>query len=254
MLDVHAPHQKVHTWKDFLIHIAAITIGLLIALALEATVEWRHHKHEAQEALARLAQEVVHNRLVLEDDMRLGDATEKNHRAALAVLRRARSHALRPDDHLVFVRKYSRLNSSAWTVVRESGAGRYIPYEVMARYAEIYETQELVNEMASSIYADLQKAISVLNTEQADSNRAEEDRLQHAEDIAESTTKFSTPTTNLAAEQAADLAESGHPDLSQLSSGQIDRLEQGFQQAITDDRRLHRMYLFLDDLYAALGK
>jgi len=56
MLDVHAPHQKVHTWKDFLIHIAAITIGLLIALALEATVEWRHHKHEAQEALARLVQ------------------------------------------------------------------------------------------------------------------------------------------------------------------------------------------------------
>jgi len=25
MLDVHAPHQTVHTWKDFFIHIAAIT-------------------------------------------------------------------------------------------------------------------------------------------------------------------------------------------------------------------------------------
>jgi hypothetical protein len=40
MLDVHAPHQSAHTLKDFLIHIAAITIGLLIALGLEATVEW----------------------------------------------------------------------------------------------------------------------------------------------------------------------------------------------------------------------
>ena len=25
MLDVHAPNQTVHTWKDFLVHIAAIT-------------------------------------------------------------------------------------------------------------------------------------------------------------------------------------------------------------------------------------
>ena len=32
MLDVHAPHANVHTWKDFLIHIAIITIGLLIAI------------------------------------------------------------------------------------------------------------------------------------------------------------------------------------------------------------------------------
>jgi hypothetical protein len=123
----------------------------------------------------------------------------------------------------------------------------------MARYAEIYEIQELVNEMAASIYTDLQKATSVLSTEQADQNRAEEDRLQHAEDVAESTTKFSTPITDLASERKADVAESGNPDLSRLSPSQIDRLEQGFQQAISDDRRLHRMFIFLDDLYAALS-
>jgi hypothetical protein len=35
MLDVHAPHQSVHTVKDFLIHIAAITIGLQAQQALE---------------------------------------------------------------------------------------------------------------------------------------------------------------------------------------------------------------------------
>jgi hypothetical protein len=39
MLDVHAPHQTVHTWKDFLVHIAAITNGLLIALGLPP-VSW----------------------------------------------------------------------------------------------------------------------------------------------------------------------------------------------------------------------
>jgi hypothetical protein len=32
MLDIHAPHGGIHTWKDFFIHIATITIGLLIAI------------------------------------------------------------------------------------------------------------------------------------------------------------------------------------------------------------------------------
>jgi hypothetical protein len=49
------------------------------------------------------------------------------------------------------------------------------------------------------------------------------------------------------------VAESGKPDLSRLSPSQIDRLEQGFQQAISDDRRLHRMFIVLDDLYATLS-
>jgi hypothetical protein len=45
-----------------------------------------------------------------------------------------------------------------------------------------------------------------------------------------------------------------HTDLSRLTPAQIDRLEQGFQEAITDDRRLHRFYINLGVLYASLAK
>jgi hypothetical protein len=45
MLDVHAPHETIHTWKSFLIHIATIVIGLFIAVGLEQTVEFFHHRH-----------------------------------------------------------------------------------------------------------------------------------------------------------------------------------------------------------------
>ena len=47
MLDVHAPHEATHSWKDFFIHIATIAVGLLIAVALEQTVEAVHRHHEA---------------------------------------------------------------------------------------------------------------------------------------------------------------------------------------------------------------
>jgi hypothetical protein len=39
MLDVHPPHEPAHSWRDILIHLATITIGLFIALSLEGRVE-----------------------------------------------------------------------------------------------------------------------------------------------------------------------------------------------------------------------
>jgi len=41
MLDVHAPHSSIGGWREFLLHLVAITIGLVIALSLEGLVEWR---------------------------------------------------------------------------------------------------------------------------------------------------------------------------------------------------------------------
>jgi hypothetical protein len=49
MLDVHAPHQLVHTWKDFFIHIATIVVGLLIAVVLEQSIEALHHRTQRSE-------------------------------------------------------------------------------------------------------------------------------------------------------------------------------------------------------------
>jgi len=66
MLDVHPPHEAAHTWKDFLIHIATIVIGLLIAIGLEQTVEAIHHHREVSEAREALSAEIGDNRKLFE--------------------------------------------------------------------------------------------------------------------------------------------------------------------------------------------
>jgi hypothetical protein len=48
-MDVHAPHAGLNSWKDFWIHLGTITIGLLIALSLEQSVEWVHHQHQRRQ-------------------------------------------------------------------------------------------------------------------------------------------------------------------------------------------------------------
>ena len=50
MLDVHAPHEVLHTWKGFFIHIATIVVGLFIAVALEQSVE-AFNRHQEVRAL-----------------------------------------------------------------------------------------------------------------------------------------------------------------------------------------------------------
>jgi hypothetical protein len=61
MLDVHPPHEPINTWKGFALHIATIVIGLFIAVTLEQTVEYIHHRHEVREAREALAAEHEEN-------------------------------------------------------------------------------------------------------------------------------------------------------------------------------------------------
>jgi hypothetical protein len=64
MLDVHPPHAPTHTWRDFLIHIATICVGLLIAIGLEQTVEALHRAHERrnlQTALTHESEQILHD-------------------------------------------------------------------------------------------------------------------------------------------------------------------------------------------------
>lgn len=49
MLDVHPPEHAAHTWRDFLIHIATIVVGLFIAVGLEQLVELLHRHHQREE-------------------------------------------------------------------------------------------------------------------------------------------------------------------------------------------------------------
>ncbi len=62
MLEAHAPHEPIHTWASFFIHIGTIVVGLMIAVTLEQTVELLHHRHQRLQL-----QEQMHG--VFEKDM-----------------------------------------------------------------------------------------------------------------------------------------------------------------------------------------
>jgi len=66
MLEPHAPYEPIHSWKSFAIHIAAIAVGLLLAVALEQSAEAIHHGRQRSDIEAQMQS-------VLQADTRLDD-------------------------------------------------------------------------------------------------------------------------------------------------------------------------------------
>lgn len=60
-MDIHAPQEPVHSWRDFFTHLTIVTIGLFIALMLEAAVEAMHHRHLVHEARDNIRTELQLN-------------------------------------------------------------------------------------------------------------------------------------------------------------------------------------------------
>ena len=73
MLDVHAPGRSVHTLKDFLIHIAAVVIGIVIALTGEEMLQG-----------FELRAKVRHTEELMRDELALDDGPQVLQRIALA--------------------------------------------------------------------------------------------------------------------------------------------------------------------------
>jgi hypothetical protein len=92
MLDVHPAHQPAQTWAGFFIHIATISIGLLIAIGLEQTVEWVHRKHQVMEAREAIAQERELNRRLFAETTEYFRAETKRFQTNLVVLEYLREH------------------------------------------------------------------------------------------------------------------------------------------------------------------
>lgn len=74
MLDVRPPHHAPNTWRDFFIHIATICVGLLIAVALEQSVEALHRHHQRNELRQELRTEAEENKDYFDNDMKVVEA------------------------------------------------------------------------------------------------------------------------------------------------------------------------------------
>jgi hypothetical protein len=143
-LDVHAPHQPIHGWKDFTVHLVTITIGLLIAVGIEGLVELHREHTLVKEARAMLREEIKSNTQPMKDALD-GIAKQKADLAIdVAFLKRIQANpkdesAQRGSMNATFQLK--GFDATAWKTAQATNALSYMPYSEAEKYASLYGFQ-----------------------------------------------------------------------------------------------------------------
>lgn len=143
MLDVHPPHETIHGWRDFLLHLLTITVGLLIALSLEGCVEWQHHRHLVHQAEVTLDAEIRENAAGLKEESNLLHKQQESLKHDVLVLKTFLKSGKPPAHDSVEISFNIKIfKSVAWKTAQSTGALTYMPYSVAGEYSEIYNTQD----------------------------------------------------------------------------------------------------------------
>ena len=135
MLDIHAPHQTVHTWKDFLVHIAAIAIGLLLALGLEKVAEYIHERRLRTDGRRELAMEVADNRRIFGLNVIEATRIEQELDADLKVIQALRLHAPVGDAKFDYSVTFHATHRRPLAGGSENGSLNLMPYEELQSLA-----------------------------------------------------------------------------------------------------------------------
>jgi hypothetical protein len=148
MIDVHAPHQTVHTWRDFLVHIATIVVGLLIAIGLEQAVERVHAQHELKETRGEIAHEQKTNEASWARNERNWRATFAELKNDITVLEFIQEHPGTPQTELPGVLAWEQApflwNHAVWDAAQVKGVVQRMPLEESNGHQEYYGLMNVI--------------------------------------------------------------------------------------------------------------
>jgi uncharacterized protein YecA (UPF0149 family) len=161
-MDVHPPHQPINTWKDFLLHLLTITIGLFIALTLEASIESVHHRHLVRDAHRNLRQEIEANHALYARNLRALQENRDQLGRDIEQLRQLRDGKVPDHPNLSWIWDWKSYEEAAWNTARESGAVPYMDTSRISFYSSVYAQQQYINTTALRILDEETKAAAAL--------------------------------------------------------------------------------------------
>jgi hypothetical protein len=180
VLEVHPPNEPVHSWRDFFLHLATITIGLLIALSLEGCVELWHHRSLVHEAEASMQIEIDANARELQgalDDVRKEQGFLKKDIEVMKTVIANPKVPNKQDMRVDFrIRTFADVS---WKTAESTGALSYMPYERAQEYANIYSAQNEIREAEHQAVRDTVLSIApFLNSKKGEVNPGGEEAVK----------------------------------------------------------------------------
>ena len=191
-MDVHPVHHAPLTWRDFFVHLVTITIGLFIALTLQAGVESLHHRHLVREARENLRREIQINREHYAENVQTLEKNRRQLARNIDMLRDLRSGKPIEKNGLVWNWDWNGFIDASWKTARETGAVSYMSFDLINAYDDIYGQQDYVNALALVILNEEPKSAAFLRVARDSSALSPSDIQSMLISLAESDIKVAT--------------------------------------------------------------
>jgi hypothetical protein len=180
-LEVHPLHGSVHSVKDFLLHLLAITIGLLIALSLEATVEWVHYRHLVHRAEVNLSTEILQNQRELTQSLEGMHSSAEQLQHFIKVVHQLEADRAAPLSEFRFSWTLATLHDISWNTARETGAIAHMDYDEVKRYTTVYALQSEYTSLQERAFASANAVVGLRTLLDKDTMKISESELENAE-------------------------------------------------------------------------
>lgn len=181
-MDIHPPYGPIHSFKDFVLHLLTVILGILIALSLEGLIEWRHHRSLAEEARSNLTVEIRENRQLLTGGLAAAPDAEHRLKATIETIEAYRkNHRDDRTSKLDWSFGLFPLSATAWSTAASTGALGYMDYSEVQAYTRAYVLQEeflTIQQSTLGKWLDLQKWLARRDPKGGLSNLNNEEQSQ----------------------------------------------------------------------------
>ena len=235
MIDIHPPQHGAMTRRDFFTHLGIVVLGILIAIGLEQSVEYLHHRHLAAEARRALLAERDTNESSNQFNIFATKRHQRDLQHDLALLQAVRVHQpLPPGRFIVRHVRYLYLEDE-WRKLHQSGTINYLT-ESLRAVDYRYTNQDAFMAHVDRSNEDLYRAAAVLRTAHDPLDNTFESNVFFNNFLK----RLAAAHENLPQQEVdaawATLAEPAN--FNTLSPAQIDALEHALQVALVDDDAL----------------
>jgi hypothetical protein len=163
-VEVHRPHGPFHSWPEFLVEIATIVLGVVIALSFEGAREWYHNRalaHDAREAIAR---EIADNKKSVDGDLRNVDERKKQLDEALQFADEVLAKGKTTLRSMSLNASLGDLSAASWQTADHTGALAQMSYAEVQKYAAAYMLQEQYQAQERRTFEHLSDALSLVSS------------------------------------------------------------------------------------------
>jgi hypothetical protein len=182
-MEIRQPNGPMQSAKTFAIQVGTVLLAILIALGLQAAVQWTRHRALVRDARTNIAAEIEKNKATVEKAVATIPRTEDELKAIIAAMQQLED-GREFGGELRFGFTNYNLPSTAWKTAASSGAVTHMDYDELTRYTALYDLQQdFLNRQQEEFRAltELSRLPSLLDQ---DAKKVPADQFRQMEDAA----------------------------------------------------------------------